>query len=74
LLAGSIPKERAGVYMGIFNMFIVVPQIINMISVPFFYKSLLGNDPTHALVLAGFCLCVAGFVSYRLKIGRVTEG
>ena len=73
MLSNSVPPQRMGVYMGIFNMFIVVPQIINMISVPFFYNSLLGGDPTHALVLAGVCLAIAGVVSYRLKIAKVTE-
>ncbi len=61
MLAGSVPPQRMGVYMGIFNGFIVIPQIINMITVPLFYKSLLGDDPRNALVLAGICLiCAAG--------------
>jgi maltose/moltooligosaccharide transporter len=68
MLSQSVPESRMGVYMGIFNMFIVVPQIISMACVPFFYSSVLNNDPTNALVLAGVCLFIAGLISARLKI------
>ena len=59
LLANAVPKERMGVYMGIFNGFICIPQVISMITVPFLYKSLLGGDPRNGLVLAGVCLFLA---------------
>jgi len=59
LLAGAIPPERAGVYMGIFNMFIVLPMILQMLTVPLFYRSLLGGDPANAIRLAGTCLLAA---------------
>lgn len=59
MLSNSVPKERMGVYMGIFNGFIVVPQIINMITIPFLYDSILGSDPRNALVLCGICLFLA---------------
>jgi maltose/moltooligosaccharide transporter len=59
LLANSVPSNRLGVYMGIFNMFIVIPQIINMVTIPFLYKSVLGDDPRNALVLCGVCLLCA---------------
>ena len=38
LLAGSIPPERAGVYMGIFNMFIVIPMLIQMLTLPLYLR------------------------------------
>jgi maltose/moltooligosaccharide transporter len=59
LLAGSIPPERAGVYMGIFNMFIVVPMLIQMVTLPLYYQSLLGGDPANVIRLAGTLLIVA---------------
>jgi maltose/moltooligosaccharide transporter len=59
-----------GVYMGIFNMFIVIPQIINMITIPFIYNNLLSGDPRHALVLAGICLILAGIASLRVKLEK----
>ena len=60
MLAGSIPPERAGVYMGIFNMFIVIPMIIQMLTLPLYYQSLLGGDPRNVIRLAGaLLLCAA---------------
>ena len=59
MLAGSIPPERAGVYMGIFNMFIVVPMLIQMVTLPLYYQSLLGGDPANVIRLAGSLLIVA---------------
>ena len=51
-----VPAHRTGVYMGLLNAFICIPQIIEMLTVGFFYDSLLGGDARNALVLAGICL------------------
>jgi maltose/moltooligosaccharide transporter len=59
LLAGSIPPERAGIYMGIFNMFIVVPMLIQMVTLPLIYRSLLGGQPDNVIRLAGTLLACA---------------
>jgi maltose/moltooligosaccharide transporter len=60
LLAGSIPPARAGVYMGIFNMFIVIPMLIQAFTLPLYYNSLLGGDPSNVIRLAGaLLLCAA---------------
>lgn len=59
MLANAVSREKMGVYMGIFNGFICVPQFIGMLTVPLFYKTLLGDDPRNALVLAGICLVAA---------------
>lgn len=61
MLAGSIPPERTGVYMGIFNMFIVLPMLIETFTIPMYYQSWLGNDPTNALRLAGALMIMAAF-------------
>jgi maltose/moltooligosaccharide transporter len=69
MLAGSIPPERTGVYMGIFNMFIVIPMLIETFTMPLYYKPLLGNDPTNAMRLAGVLMLLAAvsvvFIQYR---------
>jgi maltose/moltooligosaccharide transporter len=69
MLAGSIPKERTGVYMGIFNMFIVIPMIIQIFTLPLFYRSLLGGNPENVIRLAGILLLFAaasvGFVKLQ---------
>jgi maltose/moltooligosaccharide transporter len=67
MLSTSVKPERMGVYMGIFNGFIVVPQIINMITIPFLYESLLGSDPRNALILCGVCLFLAAGACFLVK-------
>jgi maltose/moltooligosaccharide transporter len=67
MLAGSIPPERAGVYMGIFNMFIVIPMIIQMLTLPLIYKSILGSDPGNVLRLAGVFLVIAAVMAMRIR-------
>lgn len=60
MLAGSIPPERVGVYMGIFNMFIVIPMIIQIFTLPLYYHSLLAGNPENVIRLAGaLLLCAA---------------
>jgi maltose/moltooligosaccharide transporter len=56
MLAGSIPQERVGVYMGIFNMFIVIPMMIQIFTLPLYYQSLLGGNPSNVIRLAGALL------------------
>lgn len=62
ILAGSIPPERTGVYMGIFNMMIVIPMLLLSVTLPFYYGPLMGSDPRHVLTLCGvlmFCAAAA---------------
>lgn len=73
LLSSSVPPERMGVYMGIFNGFIVVPQIVNNLTVRFFYPTLLNNDPRNALALAGVCLLLAAGSCFLVKESRRSE-
>ena len=56
MLAGSLPKERTGVYMGIFNMFIVIPMLLQTLTFSTLYKYLLGSDPQNVIRLVGALL------------------
>jgi maltose/moltooligosaccharide transporter len=67
LLAGSIPPERAGVYMGIFNMFIVIPMLIQMVTLPMLYDSVLGSQPDNVIRLAGVLLACAAVAVLFVK-------
>lgn len=61
ILAGSIPLKKMGVYMGIFNFFICMPQIINsLISGPI-VKNLYNNHSINVLIFSGICLLIAAF-------------
>ena len=68
MLASSIPPERTGVYMGIFNMFIVIPMLIQGVTLPLIYKNWLGSDPRHVLVLAGVMMILAALATLRVKL------
>jgi MFS family permease len=72
LLAGSVPPERAGVYMGIFNMFIVIPMIIQMLTLPLIYEPLLGGRPDNVIRLAGVLLACAAVAVLFVKVAPST--
>ena len=73
MLAGSIPPERTGVYMGIFNMFIVIPMMIQIIFTWLTYDSLLGGNPANVLRMGGICMFFAAIAVTFVKIVK-TEG
>ena len=70
LLAGSIPPKRTGVYMGIFNMFIVIPMIIQIFTLPLYYQSLLGANPENVVRLAGALLICAAVATLFVRVVR----
>jgi maltose/moltooligosaccharide transporter len=59
MLSTAVPPSRMGVYMGVFNLFIVIPQIVMSLIVPKIYNSVLGGDPRNAVVLGGVSLLIA---------------
>jgi maltose/moltooligosaccharide transporter len=59
MLSTAVPALRMGVYMGVFNLFIVIPQIVQSLIVPRIYNNLLGADPRNAVVLGGISLLIA---------------
>jgi len=67
MLASCIPPRRTGVYMGIFNMMIVIPMLLNAATFPFYYEPWLGGDARNALVLAGALLICAAIAVMRVK-------
>jgi maltose/moltooligosaccharide transporter len=67
MLARAIPPARTGVYMGIFNMFIVVPMMIETLVMPLIYRPLLSGDPRNVLVLAGAMMLAAAAATLCVK-------
>jgi maltose/moltooligosaccharide transporter len=61
MLAGAIPPQKMGIYMGVFNFFITLPQIINGIVGGPIVKYLYGSQAIYALVMAGVFLLIAAF-------------
>ena len=56
LVASMVPKERTGVYMGIVNMMIVVPMLVETLTFGWIFENLLGGDGTNAIMFAGALL------------------
>ncbi|MGB8191825.1 MAG: MFS transporter, partial [Chitinophagaceae bacterium] len=67
LVVGNIPKERYGVYMGIINMMIVIPMIIQNLTFGFVLKHFLNNDPGKAISFAGVFLLLAALATILIK-------
>ena len=63
MLAGAIPPQRTGVYMGIFNMFIVIPMLLQSLTLPFFYRTWLNGEPGNVILLAGVLLLGAALAT-----------
>ncbi|GGA83788.1 MFS transporter [Puia dinghuensis] len=59
ILSGCIPAGKMGIYMGIFNFFITLPQIVNGLFGGMIVKHIYNNQPIYSIVLAGFCLIAA---------------
>lgn len=59
ILAGSLPAAKMGVYMGIFNFFITIPQICNGLLGGLMVKYLYGGHTIYAMVFSGVCLLIA---------------
>lgn len=59
ILSGAVPPERTGVYMGIFNMMIVIPMLLIAATLPFYYEPLMGGDPRNVITMAGIMLVIA---------------
>jgi maltose/moltooligosaccharide transporter len=61
ILGGAIPPQKMGIYMGVFNFFITLPQIFNGIVGGPIVKYLYGSQAIYALVMAGVFLLIAAF-------------
>ncbi|MBE9115474.1 MFS transporter [Lusitaniella coriacea LEGE 07157] len=63
MLIGAIPPQRMGIYMGIFNFFIVLPEILASLGFGWVMKHLLDNNRLEAVVLGGACFAIAAILT-----------
>lgn len=73
MLADAIPPERNGIYMGIFNMFIVIPMLIETLTMPLIYRPLLGGDPRNAIMLGGALMLAGAVATMVVDAGRAVR-
>ncbi len=67
ILAGSLPREKTGVYMGIFNFFIVIPEIVASLGFGWVMSHLLDNNRLYAVVAGGGFLFLAALLVWRVR-------
>jgi maltose/moltooligosaccharide transporter len=64
LISGSLPRNKVGIYMGIFNFFIVLPEIIASLGFGSFMKNVLHNDRVLAVQIGGLLFIIAAAICY----------
>lgn len=74
MLSSSVEPKKMGVYMGIFNMFIVIPQIVAALGgVNILYKFFFGEEVINTMLLAGTLLILAGLSNLFITDRNVTH-
>ncbi|MEJ7709945.1 MAG: hypothetical protein WKF84_08815 [Pyrinomonadaceae bacterium] len=71
ILAGSLPAKRIGVYMGVFNFFIVIPEIIQALTFGWLVRTIFGennpNTPLYVVMLGGVFMLIAALLVVRVE-------
>jgi maltose/moltooligosaccharide transporter len=73
MVVSEIPKEKYGVYMGIINMMIVIPMLLQTVSFGYILKHFLNNDSSKAILFAGVLLLVAAFLTTFIKSTKISN-
>ena len=75
ILSGALPASRMGVYMGLFNFFIVIPEILASLALEPIVKRFFHNDPVKVVMLGGACMLVAALATrFLVTEAPVTAG
>lgn len=67
ILTGALPATKMGYYMGVFNFFIVIPQIVAASILGFLVARLFGGQAIYALVIGGASLILAAVLTMRVR-------
>lgn len=73
MVVNNIPKERYGVYMGIINMMIVIPMILQTTTFGFILEHFLNNDPGKAISFGGALLLIACAATFLIKTTKISD-
>jgi maltose/moltooligosaccharide transporter len=63
ILAGALPPAKMGFYMGVFNFFIVIPQLVASFVMGFVIKDIFHEQAIYALVIGGVCMAIGGIMN-----------
>ena len=72
MLSGSLPASKMGYFMGVFNFFIVIPQLVAASILGFLVSKFFDNQPIYALFIGGVSMILAGLISLTVN-DTVTE-
>ncbi len=67
ILSGCVPAQRTGIYMGVFNFFIVIPEIIASISFQPLVKHVFNNNPLYVVMMGGASMLIAAALVARVE-------
>ncbi len=67
ILAGALPAPRMGYFMGLFNFFIVIPQILSGLLLGYVTKNFFAGHTVYSLVLGGVCMALAGLLTLLVR-------
>ncbi len=73
MATSMVPKARVGVYLGILNMMIVVPQLVQTLTFGWIYEHLLGNDPGKAMMFCGAFFALGGVAAMWVNAPAADE-
>jgi maltose/moltooligosaccharide transporter len=66
MLSGSLPSDKMGYYMGVFNFFIVIPQLVAASILGFLVSTFFDSEPIYALLIGGGSMILAGIISLTI--------
>jgi maltose/moltooligosaccharide transporter len=67
MLSGALPASKMGYYMGVFNFFIVIPQLVAASILGFLVSKFFDNQPIYALLVGGASMILAGILSLTVN-------
>ena len=73
MLSGALPSNKMGYYMGVFNFFVVLPQIVAGTILGFLLQTFFNNEPVYALIVGGSSMIFAGILTLRVTTSRKIE-
>ncbi|MEJ2113212.1 MAG: MFS transporter [Flavobacteriaceae bacterium] len=73
MLSGALPASKMGYYMGVFNFFIVIPQLVAASILGFLVSKFFDNQPVYALFVGGVSMILSGILTLRVSDNVVKE-
>ncbi|MFY8008799.1 MAG: MFS transporter, partial [Flavobacterium sp.] len=70
MLSGSLPSNKMGYYMGVFNFFIVIPQIVAGTILGFMVNTFFNDEPIYALIIGGISMILAGLLTLTVSTNK----